>query len=145
MRPMTEVVPLSQTSVTPCCAGAVGEEPDGLPAADRVGVVVIGRGVEGGDPVDALTVDAERLAACREQREFRTTPKQSVRELGAHVDNVLAVVQQQQQAPLADCFDERVDDGSAWVLTYAEHVCNGDSDEVRVLKWSEIHKPDSVA
>ena len=75
--------------------GAVGEEPDGLPTTDHVRVVVIGRGVEGGDAVDALTVDAERLTACREQRDLRTTPKQSVRELGAHVDYVLAVVQQQ--------------------------------------------------
>ena len=100
----------------PVLRGAVGEEPHGLGVADRLHVIVVGRRVHGRNPVDALAVDAERLTAGREQRDVRAIPQQRVRELGAGVDDVLAVVQQHQQAPLADRLDERVDDRAARVL-----------------------------
>ena len=124
---------------------AVGKEPHGLAVADRVHVVAVGGRVKGGDPVDSLAVDGERLTARREQHNVRAIPQQCVRELGAGAEDVLAVVQQHEQAPLADRFGERADDGAARVLRYAQHVRDGDRDEVRVLKRGEIGKPHPVA
>jgi hypothetical protein len=62
-------------------------------------------------PVDAFAFYAQRLTAGREQSDVRAIPKQRVRELGARVEDVLAVVQQHEQVLLADGFDERADEG----------------------------------
>ena len=125
--------------------GAVGEQPDRLRGADRVQVVVIGGRVHGGDPVDALAADAERLPARREQRGLRAVAQQRIRELGAGVEDVLAVVQQQEQAALADRLHHRVHDGQARVLGYAQHGGDGDGGQVRVLQRGKIREPDPVA
>ena len=129
----------------PMLGGAVGEEPHRLRVTDRAHVIAVGWRAHGGDPVDALALDAQRLTAGREQPDVRAVPKQDVGELGARVEDVLAVVQQHEQAPLADRFDERADDGAARVLRYGKHIRDGDRDEIRVLKRGEIRKPHPVA
>jgi hypothetical protein len=95
--------------------------------------------------VDTLAVDAQRLTARREQHDVRAIPKQRIHQLGAGVEDVLAVVQQDKQAPLADCLDERVDDGAARVLKYAQHICEGDRHEIRVRKRGDIGEPHPIA
>ena len=137
--------PLVPAERYPVLRGAVDEEPHGLRGGDRAHVIVIGRGVEGRDQVDALAVDAQRLTARREQRDVPAIPEQGVGQLGARVDDVLAVVQQHEQAPLADRLDESVENRAARVLRDAEHLGHGGRDQVRVLQRGEIREPHSVA
>src|SRR5207253_4887898 len=98
-----------------------GEKPDSLRAADRVCVVAGGGGVQGGNPVDMLPLDAQRLTAGGEQPDVRAVSQQRVRELRAGIDDVLAVVQQDQHAPLADRLDERAYRAAAGSPGYAQH------------------------
>ena len=76
----------------PVLLGAVGEQPHGLAGPDRRGVVAVGWRAHGGHQVDAFAVDAQRLAAGRQQRHVRAAPQQRVRQLRAGPDDVLAVV-----------------------------------------------------
>ena len=94
--------------------------------------------------MDVLAVDAERLTARREHHNIWAVPQQRIRELGARVQDMLAVVNQQQQAALADRRYERVAKGAARLLTDAEHVGHSDRDEIRVPKRSEIGKPHPI-
>ena len=125
--------------------GAVSEQPYGLGVADRLRGVVLGWCNEGRNPVDVLSGDAQRLTAGGEQHDVRATAEQSVRQLGARVDDVLAVIQQHEEAAPPDSVDERVGRWPALVHWYAEYVGNGDRDEFRVLQGCEVYEPHSVA
>ena len=129
----------------PVLRGAVSEQPHGLGVADRLRSVVLGWCIEGRNPVDVLPGDAQRLTAGGEQHDVRAAPEESVRQLGARIDDVLAVIQQHQEAAPPDGVDEGVGRWPALVHWYAEHVGHGDRDEFRVLQGREVHEPYSVA
>ena len=95
--------------------------------------------------MDALAVDAQRLTARRQQRDVPAIPEQGVGQLGARVDDVLAVVQQQEQAPLADRLDQGVQQRAVRVRRDAEHLGHGGGDEAGVLQRGEIGEPHAVA
>ena len=92
----------------PVLRGAVSEQPHGLGVADRLRSVVLGWCIEGRNPVDVLTGDAQRFTAGGEQHDVRAAPEQSVRQLGARIDDVLAVIQQHKEAVPPDGVDEGV-------------------------------------
>jgi hypothetical protein len=81
---------------------AVEEQADGF--AVREGVAAARRLACGGDgqgrhAVDVLTGHAERLAARHEQVNLAAAPQNGVRELRRGVENVLAIVQDDEQVP----------------------------------------------
>ena len=124
--------------------GPVGEQPHCLGGPDRVRVVAVGRRAHRRHPVDPLAVDAERFPARREQRDVRAVPEQGVGELGARVDDVLAVVEQHQQGALADRVGQRGDQRLVGVRGDAEHVGDRDRYQVLVVQRGEIGEPDAV-
>ena len=129
----------------PLLRGAVSEQPHGLGVADRLRSVILGWCIEGRNPVDTLPGDAQRLAAGGEQHGVRAALQESVRQLGARIDDVLAVIQQHQEVLPPDGVNEGVGRGQALVHWYAEHVGHGDRDEFRVLQGREVHEPYPVA
>ena len=86
----------------------------------------------------------QRLPAGREQDDVRAAAQQRVGELGARVDEMLAVVQQHQQAALADRLDERGEQRPARLAVHAEHAGDGDGDEIGIVQRGEIREPHPV-
>jgi hypothetical protein len=116
----------------PLGRGAVGEQPDGLAGLDCPDIVVTGRGAQRGDPVHVLAVDAQRFAAGRQQRQVRAAAQQRVGELGAGIQDVLAVVQDHQQAAPADRIDQRAGQRAARLFPDAQHVRDSDHDQAGI-------------
>jgi len=112
--------------------GAVFQQPRRLAGPDRRRIIAVGRGGQRWHPVHLLPVDAQRLAAGGQQRQVRATAQQRVGQLRAGADEVLAVVQQHQQAPPADRLHERVRHRAARLLADAQHISHGRGHQVRV-------------
>ena len=120
--------------------GACDEQRDGLVAEEAVGrqrSLRIGD-VERRDPEDHLPRDAERFAACREDREAPDGAEQPVRERRGLCEHVLAVVEHEQQRPRG----EEVGHGVAEVLRRegadVERGCDCLRHEPRVCQGAEL-------
>ena len=125
----------------PLGGGAVGQQPHRLAGPDRRGVVAVGRGAQRRHPVHPLPADAQRLTAGRQQRQVRAVPQQRVGELGASVDEVLAVVQHHQQAALADRLHQRIRHRAARLQADAQHIRHRHRHQLRVAERGQVGEP----
>src|SRR5262249_37606340 len=88
----------------------IGEQSNCVAAEKHFGTTAAlrPRQSEGGDSVDLLAVDLQRLPAAGQERQLRTRAKQAFGETGAGVDKMLAVVQDEQHALPLKRFDQGV-------------------------------------
>ena len=124
--------------------GAVGKQPHGLAAADRIWVLAVGRDPHRRHTVDTLPVDAQRLAAGRQQRQVRAIAQQRVGQLGTRPDQVLTVVQHHQQAPPAHGLHNRLDHRTARLQAHPQHIRHRHRDQVRVTERRKIGEPHPI-
>lgn len=131
--------------------GALGEEVHGLVALQhgrRIGGLLDerGRGREGerGDAQWGLAGDADGLAAGGEHAHVGAAAEELLGELGAGLHDVLAVVEEKQEALGAEIGGERVEQGAARVLADAEHGRHGLGDAGRIGEGGELDEPHAV-
>ena len=125
----------------PLRGGPVRQQPHRLAGQDRPGVSAVARSAHGRHPVDALSADAERLAAGGQQRQVRAAPQQRVGQLRARADHVLTVVQQYQQDSPAHRIHQRVQHRTARLLPHPQHVSHRHRDQIRVTQRGKIREP----
>lgn len=65
-------------------------------------------------------------------------------EVGAGLQQVFAVVQDEQQAPVAYLLDQRVQRRLRGVVVQAERVGDGEGDERRVVQSGQVHEAHAV-
>ena len=120
--------PLSAVSSNPGerGAGTVHEEVDGLEAEERLRGTVRGRRRhgQGRERHRHLPSDPQRLAARREDPHARTTTHQRVREDRRRVEDVFAVVQDQQEPFLGEELGQRPHEPPRRPVVEAERRCH---------------------
>ena len=79
----------------------------------------IGNGKRGQGVID-LAGDAEALAAGGDDPHARPADEEPFRHRGAALQQVLAIVEEDEELALAHIGRERVDDGALWVLLHLE-------------------------
>ena len=70
--------------------------------------------------------------------------EQRFRELSAGGNQVLAIVEDQEDLPIADVVRERFADGPVRSLSNVEHRCHGLSQQARMYEGGQIDNPDAV-
>ena len=126
-----------------CSAGPVDEKAYrvGLSGLGYVVLGAVGGKAQRWDPVDALALDRERLSARGEDAHPGTRAQQLVGELGAGVDEVLAVVQHDEQVPVLQGVDQRLSKGSASLLAHPERRRHLSRHEIGVSQGGEVDEP----
>ena len=94
--------------------------------------------------VRLLAGDAERFAAARQDLDVGALSQECVGHFGAGIDQVLAVVEQQQQALVLEVRGERLSDGLAWLFLHPQNRRHGLRHETGVRERRELHEPGAV-
>ncbi len=114
---------LAGVSVKPAQARlrTVDEELDrfGLADAFELDTARVGQRQRRHEP-RALAFEAERLAAGRHDRQRRAGPQQRLRQLRAGVDQVLAIVEDEQRGIAFQLIDDRLEHGPGAVIAHAD-------------------------
>ncbi len=97
-----------------------------------------------GQRIGRLAGDAQRLAARREHLEAGARLQEPVRELGARVDQVLAVVEHDEQASVCHELRQRVERRAAGLLDHTQHRRDRLSHEAAIGDRRELDEPDAV-
>ena len=128
------------------CSGAVDKELHRGKRGDRIGVYRGGRRrrCQWRQRIDALATHIQGFAARHQDCRARSRPQQALRELGARLHEVLAVVEDQQQVPVPHELQQRVDDREPGLFLHAQHRRHRLRHETRIVDWSELDQPRAV-
>jgi hypothetical protein len=125
-------------------AGPLDEQGDRLGAGDHLGVPA-GRGQgEGLEPVDDLAVDPEGLARRGEDVHPLAAAQDPLGELGDRLDDVLAVVQQEDEVATPERLDEQVAEIAVGLLADPEHLRDRPDHRTTVGHPGELDEPHAV-
>ena len=135
--------------------GPVGEEGEGrvvlgagerLSGGPRTGRQVVVRVGDGQRPYvhQVFLGQTEPVTAGGEDADAGGAAQQGGDEVGAGLQQVLAVVEDEQEAPVAGLFDQGGQRGPAGVVVQAEGVGGGDRDERRVVQPGQLHQSHPV-
>ena len=91
-----------------------------------------------------LAGNPERLAAAGQNAQLRVGMQQRVGQLGACVDQVLAIIQYQQHILIAQVRGERGEQRPAGLLTHTQHGGDCLRNERRIGQWRQLDQPDSI-
>ena len=92
-----------------------------------------------------LAIDCKGLPTRGEQFDVRTVRKNLPHQGCDCVDQVLAIVEQQQQMPSAKSIHHALLDGLARPLPHAEHTRHCVADRVRIADRRKLHQPNAVS
>ena len=92
----------------------------------------------------ALASDPERLAARGHDAEPRAASEQRLRQPGARLDQMLAVVQHEQRFPIAQRLEQGVPGRSDAVAAHAQRVGDVVRDELGIRERGELHPGNAV-
>jgi hypothetical protein len=144
-------VPLGQVEAGQRAPRPLDEQPRGLGALRvRPRVHAVGaraarlRHAQRRHPPPRLAGNAEGLAAGCQDPEAGAAPEKRVRERGARVDEVLAVVEHEQEPPRPQVVDQRFVDGPVGLVGQAERGGDGPGDQRRRGDRRQIDEPDPV-
>ena len=131
----------------PVVRGAVGEERDRLVPGEVVEAehCIHRRQGKRRDAVHVLARDPERLATRREDLDGRARLDQPLGQLRRGIEDVLAVVEDEQQRLLADGIDECLQRGPAWFLPYLERRRDARGDELWIRERCQLDEPHARA
>src|SRR5204863_6970457 len=92
----------------------------------------------------AFALDPQWLPASREDPDVGTLREHVVAELRACIEDVLAVVEQEEEAPIAQRVDQGFRVGASWLLEHAERRGDGVGDARGVGHRGELRHPRPV-
>ena len=92
----------------------------------------------------ALAAAPERLAARGHDAEPWAANEQRLRQAGARLDQMLAVVEHEQRIPIAQRLEQGVPRRADAVAAHAQRVGHVVRHELGIRKWGELHPRDSV-
>ena len=125
-------------------ADALDEHLRGFGARQRLEIAA-GRGQrQRRHRIDLLAGDLELLAAAREDANLRRGQQQRGGERGAGVDQVLAIVEQQQQTPRLEMTAERLREVDTGALAHAQHLRDRARHQRRIGDRAELDEPHAV-
>ena len=123
----------------------LGEQAHGVRGLDiRQAFRIARRQRERRDPVDALPVDAERLSRRGEDPHPWAAPAGQVGELGGGVDDVLAVVEDEEHVLLAEGIEQGVEQRAATLVLNAENCSDGGGHLLGMSDGRQLDEPDSL-
>jgi hypothetical protein len=93
----------------------------------------------------SLARDAQRLAAGRQDTQLPAVEYELLGDLGANVDQVFAVVEDQQQLLLCEVLLQQFHHGAAALLGQVEHAPDRLGHQRGVCERRKLHDPDTVA
>jgi hypothetical protein len=117
------------------------EQPNRLAASKFLRGRPCRRYPEGGHRHDLLALDGQALAARGENDQSRAGAPQDLDQLGHRVEQMLAVVQDQQEALGAQKLDQRFRCRQASPVGQAEHRRHGPSQHFGVADCLQLHQP----
>ncbi len=126
------------------CRARLDEELDGLKTSQPVRRVVVAGQLERGHPPGDLAGMPERLAA-RGQDDEIGTPRQELRgQRDYGIEDVLAIVEDEQDRPARELVDERGDPRTVALEGHLEDTTNGRRDTLTVRHAGQLHEPHPV-
>ncbi len=105
--------------------------------------VVAGEG-ERRDSIGALASEAQGFSAGGQNVHSRTRAHEGVNELYASVDEVLAVVEQQEETPTPQGIEQGLHDWATRLVAYSDRAGGGACHEFGIAKRGEVDEPDPV-
>ena len=91
-----------------------------------------------------LAGDAEQLTARRQDSDVRTVANERVGQLGANVDQMLAVVQEKQEVLRTQALGERLKEGNTRDLTDSQGLGYGLGHQQWIGQRGQLDQPDAI-
>ena len=123
---------------------SLDEQLDGFETSQTVGRVVISRKLERGHPPSDFTGVPERLAARGQDDEIAASRQELGGQWHDGVEDVLAVVENEQDRPAGELVDERRDPRPVALKGEVEGTADGRRDVVTVRYAGQLHEPHPV-
>ena len=94
--------------------------------------------------IGLLAGNAQGLAAGRQHTQMRRGAQQGIGQVGGRLDEVLAVVEDQQTAPRLEVRADAVQQAAVRLFTHAEHLRHFTNDQGFIANGSQVNEPNAI-